>query len=161
MFGWIIYLNNTQEVLLRQWFKQQIKPVYGVDRVPVMQSKQNTALWLHEGNVLNKLLKQLNVYSYLVDQHSLEHREKICESKRQIWIPERRELVNWNYMNDVFRTALVESNSEKHKYGSYPYKLNDKTPLIMNEERYSFFVMLVVWKHLTNVNQTVSFFKRN
>lgn len=38
-------------------------------------------------------------------------------------------------MDDVFRTALVESNGDKHKYGSYP----DKTPLIMTEEQYILF----------------------
>lgn len=46
-------------------------------------------------------------------------------------IPERRELVNQNDMKDVFRTALVGSIGDKHKYGSYPDKLNDKTPLTL------------------------------
>lgn len=115
--------------------------------------------WLHEGNYLNKQLKRYNFFSHLVDQCSLERRGKICDETSEI--PERKEIVNWNDMKDVFWTALATSDVDKHKYGSYPDQWNDKSPLIMIKEPYDFFFfffMLVVWKHLTNVNQASSVF---
>lgn len=83
----------------------------------------------------------------------LNAERRYVTAKDRSEIPERRELVNWNDTKYVFRTPPVGSICDKLKYGSYPDKLNDKTPLILTEEQYNFFfVMLVVWKHLTNVN---------
>lgn len=83
----------------------------------------------------------------------LNAKRRYVTAKDRSEIPERRELVNWNDTKYVFRTPPVGSIGDKLKYGSYPDKLNDKTPLILTEEQYIFFfVMLVVWKHLTNVN---------
>lgn len=92
---------------------------------------------------------------------SWTQRENMWRDRSEI--PEREEIVNWNDMKDVFWTALATSDVDEHKYGSYPHKWNDKTPLIMIRNHMIFFFMLVVWKHLTNVNQasSVFFFSQN
>lgn len=68
---------------------------------------------------------------------SWTQRENMWRDRSEI--PEREEIVNWNDMKDVFWTALATSDVEEHKYGSYPHKWNDKTPLIMIKEPYDFF----------------------
>lgn len=53
-------------------------------------------------------------------------------------IPERKEIVNWNERRFLDGTSIT-SDVDKHKYGSYPDKWNDKTPLILIKEPYDFF----------------------
>lgn len=55
----------------------------------------------------------------------LNTERRYVTAKERSEIPERGELINQNDTNDFFRTALVWSIGDKHKYGSYPDKLND------------------------------------